>query len=122
MSSDQIGTGETYGEWPPEKVAEAKAAFNAAFGDAKGDAGRGVVKIVNFGSLADRKRAELADALAAVAEHIRRGELEHDPHGWVLLLHSDENPGQFEVLNMGIRTKDDMDAATRAMRRHIETI
>jgi hypothetical protein len=65
------------------------------------------------------RRAELADALVEIAEHIRAGQLEHQPHGWVLLLHSDENPRRFEVLNKGIRTKDDMESATRAMRHHI---
>lgn len=76
---------------------------------------------VNFGSAADMRRAELADALSEIAEHIRAGELEHQPHGWVLLLHSDANPRRFEVLNKGIRNKQDMEHATRAMRHHIET-
>lgn len=76
------------------------------------------VTVIDFGTLAERRRAELADSLAAIAEHIRRGEIEDDPHGWVLLLHSDKG---YEVLNKGIRTKDDMDAAMRAMRVHIAT-
>lgn len=79
------------------------------------------VTVIDFGALADRRRTELADALAAVAENIRRGEIEHMPHGWVLLLHSETNPRKFEVLNKGIRTKVEMDAAQRAMRHHIET-
>ena len=73
---------------------------------------------VHFGSAADLRRAELADTMVEIAEHIRAGELEHQPHGWVLLLHSDDNPRRFEVLNKGIRTKDDMESATRAMRHH----
>lgn len=76
---------------------------------------------IDFGSLAERKRAELADALSAIAEHVRSGNVEYEPHGWVLLLHSDTNPSRFEVLNKGIRTKDDMHAAQRAMLRHIAT-
>ena len=76
---------------------------------------------VNFGSAADLRRAELADALLEVARHIKAGELEHQPHGWVLLLHSDDNPSGYEVLNKGIRTKQDMERATVAMRRHIAT-
>ena len=73
---------------------------------------------VNFGSAADRHRAEIADALAEVARLIRENQLEDQPHGWVLLLHSDAG---YEVLNKGIRTKDDLDRATVAIRRHIAT-
>ena len=76
---------------------------------------------VNFGAAAERRRAEIADALADIAEHIRAGELEFQPHGWVLLLQSDDNSARYEVLNKGIRTKDDMEFALRALRRHIAT-
>ena len=80
-----------------------------------------VIKRVNFGSAAGRRRAEIADALTEVAEHIRAGELECQPHGWVLLLQSEDNPARYEVLNKGIATKDDMERALAAMRRHIAT-
>jgi hypothetical protein len=76
---------------------------------------------VNFGVAADRRRAEIADALADIAEHIRAGELEFQPCGWVLLLQSDDNAARYEVLNKGIATKDDMERALAAMRRHIAT-
>lgn len=79
------------------------------------------VTVIDFGTVAQRARSELADSLALIAELIRSGEMEHEPHGWVLLLHSDTNPQGFEVLNKGIRTKEDMARAEFAMRRHIET-
>jgi hypothetical protein len=77
-----------------------------------------VVTPVNFGSAAERHRAEIADALAEVARLIRENQLEDQPHGWVLLLHSDAG---YEVLNKGIRTKEELDRATLAIRRHIAT-
>lgn len=80
----------------------------------------GKVTIFDFGSAAQRHRAALADGLVLIAENIRNGELEHPPHGWVLLLHSDLNPARFEILNQGIKTKCDMECAVTAMRRHIE--
>lgn len=79
------------------------------------------VRRVHFGSAADRRRAELADSLALIAEHIRSGELEWPPHGWVLLLQSEANPARFEVLNKSIATKADMEQALSALRRHIAT-
>jgi len=78
----------------------------------------GSVTPVNFGSAADRHRAEIADALAEVARLIRENQLEDQPHGWVLLLHSDSG---YEVLNKGIRTKDDLERAASAIRRHVVT-
>ncbi len=72
---------------------------------------------LNFGSAADRRRAEIADALTEVARLIRANELEDQPHGWVLLLNSDAG---YEVLNKGIATKHDMERAVAAMRRHID--
>lgn len=57
------------------------------------------VTVIDFGTVAQRARSELADSLALIAELIRSGEMEHEPHGWVLLLHSDTNPQGFEVLN-----------------------
>jgi len=77
-----------------------------------------VVTPVNFGSAADRRRAEIADALAEVARLIRENQLKDQPYGWVLLLHSDAG---YEVLNKGIRTKDDLERATSAIRRHVAT-
>lgn len=70
----------------------------------------------DFGSVADRQRAKLADSLEAIAGHIRRGEVEFEPRGYVLLLQSDLNPAQFEVLNVGIPTTVDMERAALAIR------
>lgn len=58
----------------------------------------------NFGSPAQLQRAKLADALQAIAEHIRANELQYDPHGFLLVLESDLNPRQCEVLHVGIQT------------------
>ncbi len=44
-----------------------------------------------------RMRARLADSLDAIAGHIRRGELEADPCGWMLVLRSDDG---YETLHV----------------------
>ena len=75
---------------------------------------------VDFGNPADRQRAKLADSLETIAGHIRRDELEFDPSGFVLLLQSDLNPAQFEVLNVGIPTGLDMERAALAIRSRIQ--
>ena len=74
---------------------------------------------VNFGTPAERQRVKLANALVDIANHIRLGELEFEPRGFVMLLQSDQNPAQFEVLNMGIPTGTDMERAAIAIRSRI---
>jgi len=75
---------------------------------------------IDFGSPGDRQRAKLADSLETIAEHIRRGKLEFAPRGFVLLLQSDLNPAQFEVLNVGMPTGLDMARAAIAIRSRIQ--
>lgn len=74
---------------------------------------------VDFGSPAERQRAKLADSLEAIAGHIRRNELEYEPHGFILLLQSEQNPAHFEALNVGIPTTLDMERAAVAIRGRI---
>ena len=74
------------------------------------------VTTIDFGTAAERQRAKLADSLETIGQHIRRGELEFEPQGFVLLLQSEQNPAQFEVLNVGIPTTVDMERAALAIR------
>ncbi|GGC25405.1 hypothetical protein GCM10011572_53500 [Pseudoduganella buxea] len=76
----------------------------------------GDITTVDFGTAAERQRAKLADSLEAIAGHIRRGELQFEPRGFVLLLQSEQNPAQFEVLNVGIPTTTDLERAAIAIR------
>lgn len=62
----------------------------------------------DFGTLAQRNRAKLADRLEEIAGNIRRGEMQDEPTGWVLGLFSETNPNGIEFLNLGIRTTSDM--------------
>lgn len=57
------------------------------------------MSIINFPAIPEheRMRARIADQLAEVAEHIRRGEVEADPDGWMLVLKSSSG---FEVLHV----------------------
>lgn len=79
----------------------------------------GEVTSVDFGTAAERQRAKLADSLELIAGHIRRNELEFEPCGFVLLLQSDLNSAQWEVLNVGIPTTLDMERASLAIRSRI---
>jgi hypothetical protein len=76
----------------------------------------GELKTVDFGTTAERHRAKLADSLEEIAGHIRRGELEFDPQGFILMLQSDQHPAMWEVLNLGIPTTIDMERAAIAIR------
>lgn len=57
------------------------------------------MSIINFPTIPEheRMRARIADQLAEVAGHIRRGEVEADPDGWMLVLKSASG---FEVLHV----------------------
>lgn len=79
----------------------------------------GDVKIVDFGSPAARERARLADKLEKIAGHIRRNEVEYEPHGFILMLLSNQNPAQWEALNVGVPTTMDVERAAAAIRSRI---
>lgn len=71
------------------------------------------VKRVYFGSASDRARAKMADALEAIAGNIRRGEVERDPQGFVLVLMSNVASGS-EVLHVNM-TEGAMSRASLAV-------
>lgn len=72
------------------------------------------VKQVYFGSASDRARAKMADALETIAGHIRRGEVERDPQGFVLVLMSNVASGS-EVLHINM-TEGAMSRASLAVK------
>lgn len=63
------------------------------------------MSIISFPAIPEheRMRARIADQLAEIAEHIRRGEVEveADPDGWMLVLKSASG---FEVLHVNFST------------------
>lgn len=80
----------------------------------------GDVTTIDFGSAADRQRSKLADKLEAIAGHIRRNEVKYEPHGFILMLLSDQNPAQWEALNVGVPTSLDMERAAVAIQARIQ--
>lgn len=58
---------------------------------------------VHFGAKGTADRIRIADWFAELSVHIRNGELEFEPEGFVLLLSSSKHPAGFDVYHSRLR-------------------
>jgi hypothetical protein len=73
---------------------------------------------VNFGSRSRRNKRKIIDHLEKLIEYIKGERLLFQPHGYLLILMSEDNPDHYELLNVGI-TKFEMGDCRLAIIKHV---